>query len=242
VGPPLADVSSLTLSAIPIRDVRADRSGRAPDEVSSDMTKRDIVVIGFSAGGLDPLVDIVGALHADLPAALFVVHHFPRHLVSALPGILDRLHTVRASLARDGEPIQPGRIYVGPSDEHLIVNRGFVRLGQEEAEGVHRPAIDVLFGSAASAYGARVIGVLLSGALDDGTAGLAQIREAGGVTIVQEPSEARFAGMGLSALRNLPVDHVVAHSEIPELIARLCAGATVTRGGAASDDIPIRSR
>lgn len=187
-------------------------------------TARDIIVIGFSAGGLGPLTAIVRALPGDLAAALFVVHHFPPGATSELPRILSRAGVLKAETAREEEPIRHGRIYLAPSDRHLLVRRDHVSLGDGPRENGHRPAIDPLFRSAAKAYGPRAVGLLLSGSLDDGTAGLAVLKRHGGVAIVQEPGEVAYPGMIRSALRHLPVDHVVPAIQIPGLLVRLACG------------------
>src|SRR5438445_13129901 len=137
------------------------------------MPRRDIVVIGASAGGVEALTTLVGRLPARLPAAVFVVLHVPSHGRSLLAQILRRHANLTVASARDGDPVTPGHISVAPTDHHLMVSDGRVRVLQGPRENGHRPAIDVLFRSAASSYGPRVVGVLLSGVPDDGTSGLA---------------------------------------------------------------------
>jgi two-component system chemotaxis response regulator CheB len=188
------------------------------------MPIHDIVVVGLSAGGIDPLLQLVGALPADFPGSLFIVHHFPPHSVSALPAILRRSTSVLAAQAIDGEPIVPGRIYVAPPDEHLLLTASQVRLAQGPREHGHRPAIDTLFRSAARALGPRVAGVILSGTLDDGTAGLIEIKARGGLALVQQPEEASYAGMALSAIRNVEVDYVAQARELGAILDGLARG------------------
>lgn len=188
------------------------------------MAVHDIVVVGFSAGGIDPLLRLVGNLPADFPGAVFVVHHFPPRSVSALPSILKRATTIGVAQAVDREPILPGRIYVARPDQHLLLEAGRVRLTHGPREQGHRPAIDPLFRSAAHAYGARVAGVILSGTLDDGTAGLMEIKAHGGVALVQQPEEASYPGMSLSAIRNVPVDYVASAQELAKILDRLARG------------------
>jgi len=199
---------------------------------------RDIVVIGASAGGLSALMTVVGGLPADFPGAIFVVMHMPALARSRLPEILERAGPLPAEFARDGMPVRAGRIVVAPPDQHLIVEPGWVELRRGPRENLARPAIDPLFRSAARAYGPRVVGVVLSGALYDGSAGLLAIHARGGVAIVQEPTEASFDSMPLSALRLVPVARALPAAEIAPVLDTL-ARMPVDAGGEASmaDDI-----
>lgn len=181
----------------------------------------DIVTIGASAGGVEALKQLVKTLPADLSAALFVVVHFPSYSTSVLPQILNHRGKLRASHIQDGETIVSGRIYVVPPDFHGILKPGMIHLDHGPRENGHRPAIDTLFRSAAQAYGPRVVGVVLSGTLDDGSAGLAVIKSHGGVAIVQDPDEALFNGMPLSALQRVEVDHVLKIADIGTLLIEL---------------------
>ncbi|HET7460776.1 MAG TPA: chemotaxis protein CheB [Longimicrobium sp.] len=185
------------------------------------METRGIVVIGASAGGVEALRCIVEALPDGFPAAVFVVVHFPPHASSSLPAILSRAGTLPAVHPEDGDPIEPGRIYVAPPDLHLLVERGRIRLSRGPRENGHRPAVDPLFRSAAVAYGRRVVGVVLTGNLDDGTGGLSAVVRRGGVAVVQDPADAAHPGMPSSALANVRVDHSVPLAGIPALLARL---------------------
>lgn len=153
------------------------------------MAKHDVVVIGASAGGVEAIRRIVSDLPRDIRASIFVVLHISRGR-SMLPEILTRAGRLPASHPTDGEPLQYGRVYVGPPDHHLVIIDGVVRIVHTASENGVRPAVDPLFRSAARTYGPRVIGVILTGALDDGTAGIAAVKEAGGVTIAQDPDEA----------------------------------------------------
>ncbi len=188
------------------------------------MPRRDIVVIGASAGGVAALTDLVARLPADLPAAVFVVVHVPPYAVSRLPEILSRSGPLPARHAVDGDEIRPGHILVAPPDRHLIVRAGRVALTRGPRENHSRPAIDPLFRSAARVYGPRVVGVVLSGALYDGSAGLLAIAARGGEVVVQDPDEAAVAGMPRSAIGTVDVAHVLPAREIGPLIDRLARG------------------
>jgi two-component system chemotaxis response regulator CheB len=180
-----------------------------------------IITLGGSSGAIDALVQIVRALPGDIAAALFVVVHVSAKGESILPRILGRAGRLPAAHARDGAPIEPGRIYVAPPDFHLLVKKGFVGLTRGPRENNHRPAIDPLFRSAAVSYGRNVIGVLVSGNLDDGSAGLLAIKQRGGTAIVQDPNEAHFPGMLRAALTYVRVDESLPAAEIGPLLVRL---------------------
>jgi two-component system chemotaxis response regulator CheB len=184
---------------------------------------RDIIVIGASAGGIDPLREIVAAFPPDLRAAVFVVVHISPDCTSVLPEILTRAGPLRAAHCSDRVPVSYGRICMAPPDHHLILDDGHVILSRGPRENNSRPSIDVLFRSAALWYGARVVGVVLSGNLDDGAAGLVAIKDRGGLAIVQDPKEAQFPGMPLAAISNSSPDHVLPAREIGALLARLAA-------------------
>jgi two-component system chemotaxis response regulator CheB len=185
------------------------------------MPVRNIVVVGFSAGGIEPLLRLVGALPADFPGAVFVVHHFPPQSVSALPNILQRASALPVAQAVDGEPIVPGHICVARPDQHLLLTGGRIRCTHGPREQGHRPAIDPLFRSAARTFGHRVVGVILSGTLDDGTVGLIEIKARGGLALVQQPEEAAYTGMVMSALRSVAVDHVAPARELAAILDRV---------------------
>jgi two-component system, chemotaxis family, protein-glutamate methylesterase/glutaminase len=183
---------------------------------------RDIVVIGASAGGIDGLSRIVAKLAPDLPAAVFVVVHIAPHSPGYLAEILTRLGPLPAKNARNGERFTNGAIYVAPPDHHLLLQadrRMLVVRGPRENRT--RPAVDPLFRSAALAFGPRVIGVVLSGGLDDGTAGLRGVKMCGGTTVVQDPADALVDSMPVSALRNVTVDHCKPARELGALITKL---------------------
>ena len=182
---------------------------------------RDIIVIGASAGGVQALCTVIEDLPPNLPAAIFVVLHIAPDGYSALPAILSRSGRLPATHPADGEVIRPGRIYVAPPDRHLAIQNGHIHLSSNASENGYRPAVDVLFRTAARSYGPRVTGVVLTGNLDDGTAGLAAIKKCGGVAIVQDPGDADYPGMPVSAIHNVAVDHVLPLAGIGGLIDSL---------------------
>jgi two-component system chemotaxis response regulator CheB len=206
------------------------------------MPGHDVIVIGASAGGVGTLATIIAGLPEDLPAAVFVVLHIPPHSRSLLPAILNRCGRLDASHADDGEPIRPGRIYIAPPDNHLLIQNGTARLGHGPKENACRPAVDTLFRSAARWYGPRVVGVVLSGSLDDGTAGLLAIKRRGGVTVAQDPGEALYESMPRSAIDNDAADHVLPATEIAPFLADL-ARRPPAEGGAdpMPDDMDIEA-
>jgi two-component system chemotaxis response regulator CheB len=189
--------------------------------VTQTQSTHDIVVIAASSGGLEALTALTAALPADLGAAVFVVMHLQPGFDSRLPQLLDRKSPLKSTFALHGEPITPGRIYIAPVDNHLQLRDGYVQVVRGPKENGHRPAADALFRTASRAYGPRVIGVVLTGYRDCGTAGLLSIKARGGIAVVQSPETASVPEMPRSAIANVAVDHVVPLSEIPQLIVRL---------------------
>lgn len=179
------------------------------------MPGHDIIVIGASAGGVEALSTIVQGLPADLEAAIFITLHISAHSPSILTKILSRFGKLKACNPINGQAIERGKIYVAPPDHHLLVKKGHVHISRGAKENGHRPAADTMFRTAAQAYGRRVVGVVLSGNLDDGTAGLNAIKRQGGIAIVQNPEEAMFSGMPRSAVENVEVDEVLSLADIP---------------------------
>ena len=194
------------------------------------MSGHDVIVVGTSAGGVEALINLVSTLPADLPAAVFLVLHIPAQSPSMLPDILNRAGPLHALHPADGEVIHQGHIYVAPPDHHLLVEEGVARIVRGPKENRHRPAIDSLFRSAARTYGTRVVGVVLTGSMDDGTAGLLAIKRRGGVAVVQDPRDALFASMPQSAIAHVEVDHVVPLSGIDSLLVQLSYEQAAAQG------------
>jgi two-component system, chemotaxis family, protein-glutamate methylesterase/glutaminase len=188
---------------------------------SGKTVRRDIIVVGASAGGIEPLIALIARLPAHLEAAVFVVVHTPPDAESRLPLLLARAGELPAAHAEDGEAIVPGRIYVAPTDRHLGVRRGTVEVSRGPRENHSRPAIDPLFRSAARSFGSRTVGVILSGALYDGAAGLLAIKQRGGLAIVQDTSEAMFPSMPQQALALVDADLVLPAAQIGDALATL---------------------
>jgi two-component system chemotaxis response regulator CheB len=161
---------------------------------------RDIVVIGASSGGIVALLDLVKTLPADFPAPIFVVQHVAADSPSILPQLLSHASSLQAKHPQHGEAVEPGVIYVAPPDHHLLVENDKVLVTRGPKENRFRPSIDALFRSAAYSYGPRVIGVVLTGYLDDGTSGLWTVQRLGGLTIVQDPRDAASPAMPANAL------------------------------------------
>ena len=205
-------------------------------------TGRDIIVVGASAGGLEPVLQFVEQLPAALEASVFVVIHFPPEGRSVLPQLLNRRGKLGAMHPTDGQRIEHGYVYVGPPDRHMIVSGTRVDLVRGPQENGYRPSIDVLMRSAARQYGRRVIGVVLSGTLDDGTAGLMYIKRHGGVAIVQDPEEAMYPGMPRSAMENVAVDHVLSVREMGAVILDLVSEPVEAGRAVADEGMEFESR
>jgi two-component system, chemotaxis family, protein-glutamate methylesterase/glutaminase len=188
--------------------------------------RHDLVVIGASAGGVEALKTLVSCLPANLRASVVAVLHLPAGGTSVLPSILDRAGPLPAIPAGNGEPLEPGTIYVAVPDCHVRIDDGRLQVEGGPRENGHRPAIDPLFRSAAHSHGTRAIGVILSGALDDGTRGLRAIKAHGGMTIVQDPETALHPGMPRAAIRSVAPDRVLSPEQIASALAEFTSGAS----------------
>jgi two-component system chemotaxis response regulator CheB len=187
--------------------------------------RHDLVVIGASAGGVEALQRVVAGFPPDLPASICVVLHRTGRTPSALAQVLDRAGPLPCRAAVDGDGLELGQILVAPPDRHLVIEAGHVRLTDPVTEPGHRPAaIDVLFRSAAATYDGRTIGVVLSGTLDDGSAGLAVIKAGGGGTVVQDPERAMYADMPRNAIAGSMVDAVAPLERVAEIIVAMVMG------------------
>ncbi len=185
------------------------------------MAKRNIIVIGASAGGVYALKELMASLPPDFDATIFLVVHVSPHSPSYLPDILNHVGPIKAVHPKDGELIQPGHIYVAPPDHHLLIEYDQVIVKKGPKENRFRPSIDALFRSAAYTYGPRVIGIVLTGMLDDGTSGMWSVKRLGGICIVQEPEEAMYASMPNHVMEYVAVDFVVPVSKMAMLLSDL---------------------
>jgi len=194
------------------------------------VARRDIVVIGASAGGIGVLQTVLSALPWDLQAAVFVVLHTTEDSPGLLPEILNRNSRLPVMYAVHHAPIFPGRVYIAPPGQHMLLDRGSLRLTLGARENRQRPSVDAMFRSASYAYGNRVIGVVLSGNLDDGSAGLADIKEREGLAIVQDPEDAAAPSMPGNAIESTDVDFILPAEKIGPKIVDLsqAAGSEVT--------------
>jgi len=180
-----------------------------------------LFVIGSSAGGIPALIRVLEDLPGSFPAPLFVVQHFPPTSPGIARKILSKACALRVLHPRSGDPIRPGYVYVAPPNRHLLVRKGHVALSDGPRENLVRPSIDALFRSAALAYGAAVVGVILTGALNDGTAGLVAVKNLGGIAVVQDPTEALVPSMPQSAVDHVKVDHCCKLSQMSGLLRTL---------------------
>lgn len=193
---------------------------------------RDIIVIGASAGGISAVERLIRTLPKNLPAAIFVVIHISPDGPSLLPQILQRSAKLKiVQKINDGEPIKKEHVYIAPPDQHLVMEKGRLRLVCGPMENRHRPAIDPLFRSAAQTYGGRVIGVILTGTLDDGASGLLAIKGCGGTVLVQDPKDAEYPDMPRNALKQVQADYQVPLAEMGPLLVELVNKPPKSRNG-----------
>ncbi|HJU94109.1 MAG TPA: chemotaxis protein CheB [Pyrinomonadaceae bacterium] len=207
------------------------------------MATRDTIVIGASAGGVQAITRLVADLPSDLPAAVFIVLHIPSYGPSLLPEILTRDSRLPVAHATDGEEIRWGKIYVAPPDHHLLIENGRTELVRGPRENLHRPSIDALFRSAARTAGPRVIGVVLTGARDDGRVGMRAIKQRGGIAIIQDPAEAPFPSMPLSVMHEIKVDYSLPLHQIAPSLDELSRETAEEEGRyQVPDEIEIEAR
>lgn len=185
------------------------------------VARRDIVVVGASSGGLDAIAQLVCGLPADLGAAVLVVIHMAPTFPAGLAERLSRMGALEVADAVDGEVIRPNRVYLCIPDRHLLIDGENIRLSHGPKENHARPSIDALFRSAAYSAGPRTIGVVLTGRLDDGTAGLWAIKDRGGIAIVQDPNEALYPSMPQSAARQVSIDYTLGVADMGVVLAGL---------------------
>jgi two-component system chemotaxis response regulator CheB len=185
------------------------------------MQRRDIIVIGSSAGGVNALKQLTSDLPAHLQASIFVVQHMAADMPSYLPQILSNAGPLRAIHPQDGQLIEQGVIYIAPPDHHMIIEDQKILIKKGPKENNFRPAIDALMRSAAYWYKNRVIGVVLTGYLSDGTSGLWSVKQFGGSTVIQDPLDALYPDMPRNVLKYVDVDYVLPLSEIAPLIVEL---------------------
>jgi two-component system chemotaxis response regulator CheB len=205
------------------------------------VASRDIVVVGGSAGGIAPIQRVISALPDSFPAAVLVAIHTAAEGPHLLSDVFSRMSSLPVAYAVDGERIRKSRIYLAPPDRHLLVDNQRIRLSTGPRENRHRPAIDPLFRSAARAYGPRVVAILFSGLLDDGTAGLTVVTRYGGVTIVQDPGEALFSAMPQNAVRNDSPRYVLPVRKIAATLLALVANGRRQQPGADHPDSKLNN-
>jgi two-component system chemotaxis response regulator CheB len=189
-----------------------------------------IIAVGSSTGGVSALQELAGAMPADFPGALLIVNHLSPIRLSHLRDILDGAGPMSARIACDGDIVRAGYIYVAIPDHHLMLEGAGLRVTRGPRDALYRPSIDVLFRSCSIALGTHAIGVVLTGALSDGTSGLWMIKDCGGTTIVQSPTEAWQRSMPDSAIQHVEIDHVVCIRAMPLLFSALIA-RNERRGG-----------
>ncbi|WP_348771475.1 chemotaxis protein CheB [Azospirillum sp. SYSU D00513] len=209
--------------------------------LESDLDKRDIFVIGSSAGGVSAMQRLCAVLPASFPGALFLAQHVSAEARSVLPELLSRAGALPAFHPRDGDPIRPGHIHVAPPDRHMLLRGGQVLIRRGPQENRCRPAIDPLFRSAAVSHGARVVGVVLTGTLGDGTAGLRAVKACGGTAVVQDPADAEWPDMPRNALAKAEVDHCLSLPALADLLVRL-AGEPAGPSPAVPESLRVEAR
>ncbi len=182
------------------------------------MDNRDILAIGTSAGGVEALTFLAKKFDPQLPASVLVTIHLSSRICSAFDEVLSRAGPLPAQFVHDGDVLKQGRIYIAPPNRHLIVDGTRLLLGEGARENHARPAIDPMLRSAAVCCGARTVGVVLTGTLGDGASGLWAVRRAGGIAVVQDPEDAKFSEMPLTALKRVEPDYVARLADMPAVL------------------------
>jgi two-component system chemotaxis response regulator CheB len=203
------------------------------------MQKQDIVVIGSSAGGVIALKELVRSFPKDLPASVFIVQHIAHDAISYLPRILGNAGSLEALHPEDGELIRKGLIYIAPPDHHMLIEDDHILIKKGPKENRFRPAIDTMMRSAAYSYGPRVIGIVLTGYLNDGTSGLWTVKQLGGTAVVQSPEDAKYPDMPRNVMEYVDVDYNLPLSEIGSLVNTLVGQDA---GSSREEDQPLRDR
>ena len=201
------------------------------------MANRDILVIGTSAGGVMALTELMQSLPRDFKASIFIVQHITPYSYTNLPAILNRNSPIPAVLAKDGDMIENSKIYVAPPDHHMLIENNRILVKKGPKENRFRPSIDALFRSAAYVYGSRVIGIVLSGMLDDGTSGLWSIRRLHGLCIIQSPEDAEYPSMPNNVLEYVDVDYNVPIHEMGSLLHRLTQEEAPESNGISEEEL-----
>lgn len=186
----------------------------------------DLAALGCSAGGYHALLSVLGPLPEDFPASIVVVQHLAREYKSVLPQLLSRDLHLAVKHAEHGEQMRSGTVYIAPPDDHLLIGPGILQLVHTELVHFSRPSIDLLFESVAGVYGARAIGMLLTGGGSDGVEGLRTIKQKGGTTIAQDPAGAEFRTLPAAAVAAHCVDYILPLEQIGPTLIKLCAETT----------------
>jgi two-component system chemotaxis response regulator CheB len=188
------------------------------------MNRRDIIVIGASAGGVTALIELVKTIPKDFDASIFIVLHVHPTSPSNLPQILSRFGQLDAVHPEDGDKIEKRKIYIAPPDHHILLEKeGRILVKKGPKENRFRPSIDALFRSAAYVYGPRVIGLVLSGLLNDGTSGMWSVKQMGGIGVIQDPDDALYDSMPINVQQEVEVDYTLPVKELSSLLVRLIA-------------------
>lgn len=195
--------------------------------------KYDVLAIGASAGGFNALMEVLSGFDSDLRASVLVVQHLDPRRKSIIAELLSKKTAIPVKLAEHGERMLPGVVYIAPPDEHLLAGPGKLQLAHSQLVHFVRPSVDLLFESVAGTYGSHCIGVVLSGTGRDGAAGIRAIKQAGGVTVAQDPASSEFSSMPQAAVATGCVDLILPLSEVGLRLKDLCNGTSGNKHGVA---------